>query len=202
MATTVEVENNLNSVRGQVMTISRTLPTGAQYFTVEGKDVDLKFNDMKNQLMQNPQSPDLITNRGPRAIVVLGHSVFSQAFDQDIDGNNVVIFNKGMSDESRAAIVAGGVNFGQTTDDAMKDALRGELRIFADGIKTVTKANALNQAELDRWVALKNQIDRYCDSIRSTIASNKKKALDYQEAINKFKPEVDLGAGAVSVPVE
>lgn len=202
MATTVEVENNLNSVRGQVINISRTLPTGAQYFTVEGKDVDLKFNDMKNQLMQNPQSPDLITNRGPRAIVVLGHSVLSQAFDQDIDGNNVVIFNKGLSDESRAAIVAGGVNFGQTTDDAMKDALRGELRIFADGIKTVTKANALNQAELDRWVALKNQIDRYCDSIRSTIASNKKKALDYQDAINKFKPEVDLAAGAVSVPVE
>lgn len=200
--TTIEVESNLNSVRGQVMNISRTLPTGAQYFTVEGKDVDLKFNELKNQLLQNPQSPDLIMNRGPRAIVVLGHSVLSQEFAQDIDGNNVVIFNKGLSDESRAAIVAGGANFGQTTDDAMKDALRGELRIFADAIKTVTKANALNQAELDRWVAQKNLIERYCDSIRSTIASNKKKALDYQDALNKFKPEVNLGDGPVSVSVE
>ena len=200
--TNIEMENNLNPVRGQVMNISRMIPTGAQYFTVEGKDVDLKFNDTKNQLLQNPQSPDLITNRGPRAIVVTGHSVLSQEFAQDIDGNNVVIFNKGMSDESRAAIVAGGSTFGQTTDDAMKDALRGELRIFADGIKTVTKANSLNQAELDRWIALKNQIERYCDSLRSTIASNKKKALDYQDAISKFKPEVELGTGAVSVTVE
>lgn len=200
--TTIEVEQSLNPVRGQVMNISRMIPTGAQFFTIEGKDVDLKFNEIRNQLMQDPLSPELITNRGPRAIAVIGHSVLSQEFAKDIDGNNVVIFNKGMGDESRAAIVAGGSTFGQTTDSAMKDALRGEARIFADAVKTVTMANALNQTELDRWEALKKQCERYCDSLRSTIASNKKKASDYQDQLNRFKPEVNLGDGPVTVSVE
>ena len=68
----------------------------------------------------------------------------------------------------------------------------GLAEAFANGIKTVTKVNVLNQNELDRWEALKKQIERYCDSLRSTIAANKKKAQEYQESIDKFKPEVDL----------
>lgn len=190
--TKVEIEQGLNPIRGQVMNISHLLPVGAKYFTIEPKDVDLKFIERKNEIAQNPQAPDLITNRGPRAILVQDHSVLSQEFAFDVEGNRVVIFNKGMADESTANVVAGSTPFGQVSDDAMKDALRGELRIFANGIKTVTKVNALNQNELDRWEALKKQIERYCDSLRSTIAANKKKAQEYQEAIDKFKPEVDL----------
>ena len=190
--TKVEIEAGLNPIRGQVMNISHLLPVGAKYFTVEPKDVDLKFVERKNEIAQNPQAPDLITNRGPRAILVQDHSVLSQEFAFDVEGNRVVIFNKGMADESTANVVAGNTPFGQVSDDAMKDALRGELRIFANGIKTVTKVNVLNQNELDRWEALKKQIERYCDSLRSTIAANKKKAQEYQESIDKFKPEVDL----------
>jgi len=190
--TKVEIEAGLNPIRGQVMNISHLLPVGAKYFTVEPKEVDLKFNERKNEIVQNPQAPDLITNRGPRAILVQDHSVLSQEFAFDVEGNRVVIFNKGLADESTANVVAGNTPFGQVSDDAMKDALRGELRIFANGIKTVTKVNVLNQNELDRWDALKKQIERYCDSLRSTIAANKKKAQEYQEAIDKFKPEVDL----------
>lgn len=190
--TKVEIEQGLNPIRGQVMNISHLLPVGAKYFTIEPKDVDLKFIERKNEIAQNPQAPDLITNRGPRAILVQDHSVLSQEFAFDVEGNRVVIFNKGMADESTANVVAGSTPFGQVSDDAMKDALRGELRIFANGIKTVTKVNALNQNELDRWEALKKQIERYCDSLRSTIAANKKKAQEYQEAIDKFNPEVDL----------
>lgn len=200
--TQIEIDNLLNPIRGQVMNISRTLPTGSQYFTVEAVDVDKTFEDRKTQVATNPASPDLIMNRGPRVITMKGHSVISQDFTQDIDGNNVVVFNKGLSDETKAAIVTGGGSFGQTTDDAMKDAIRGELRIFADGIKTATKANMLNQNELDRWAAEKARIERYMDSIRSAIASNKKKAEDYKAALAKFKPEVDLGGGSVSVAIE
>lgn len=190
--TKIEIEAGLNPIRGQVMNISHLLPVGAKYFTIEPKDVDLKFTEHKNEIAQNPQSPDLITNRGPRAILVQDHSVLSQEFAFDVEGNKVVIFNKDQADESRASIVTGNTPFGQISDDAMRDALRGESRIFANGMKTVTKANALNQAELDRWVALKNQIERYCDSLRSTIAANTKKAQEYQQAIDKFKPEVDM----------
>jgi hypothetical protein len=136
-----------------------------------------------------------------------GHSVISQDFAQDVDGNNVVIFNKGKDDETKAPIIVSGSQstFGQTTDDAMKDALRGETRIFADGIKTATKANMLNQNELARWEALGKLCNSYCDTLRSAIASNKKKAEDYMQEILKFKPDLDLTGAAepsVSVVVE
>lgn len=191
--TQIEIENSLNPMRGLVMNISRALPTGAQYFTVEGVDVDKTFEERKSAIIVNPKSPELIMNRGPRVITMKGHSVISQEFTQDIDGSNVVVFNKGLGDETKAAIVAGGATFGQTTDDAMKDAIYGEPRIFADGIKTATKANMLNQKELDRWAAEKARIERYMDSIRSAISANTKKAEDYKAALAKFKPEVDLG---------
>lgn len=202
--TQIEIDNNLNPIRGQVINISRTLPTGSQYFTVDAKDVDKTFEERKEQISANPISPDIITNRGPRVIVMTGHNVISQDFTQDIDGNNVVVFNKGLGDETRAAIVSGASPFGQTTDDAMKDAIRGEMRIFADGVKTATKANVLNQNELERWMAEQKRIERFCDSIRSAIAANKKKAEDYKAALAKYKAEVDLtdGAGSVSVTIE
>ena len=203
----IEIENCLNPIRGQVMNISRALPTGAQYFTIAANDVDKKFAERKQQIDSNPASPEIITNRSPRVIVMRGHSVISQDFAQDIDGNNVVIFNKGKDDETKAPIIVSGSQstFGQTTDDAMKDALRGETRIFADGIKTATKANILNQNELARWEALKKLCESYCDTLRSAIASNKKKAEDYMQEILKFKPDLDLTGAAepsVSVVVE
>jgi hypothetical protein len=206
--TKVEMDNILNPIRGQVMNISRSLPTGAQYFTVAANDVDKKFAERKQQIDANPASPEIITNRGPRVIVMRGHSVVSQDFAQDVDGNSVVIFNKGQEDETKAPIIVSGSQstFGQTTDDAMKDALRGETRIFADGIKTATKANMLNQNELARWEAMKKLCESYCDTLRSAIASNKKKAEDYKEAILKYKPDLDLtGASegsSVTVVVE
>lgn len=202
--TPIELDNILNPIRGQVMNISRTLPTGAQYFTVAANDFDKKFAERKQQIDSNPASPDIITNRGPRVIVMRGHSVVSQDFAQDIDGNSVVVFNKGLEDETKASIIVSGsqATFGQATDDAMKDALRGETRIFADGIKTATKANQLNQNELARWEAMKKQCESYCDTLRSAIASNKKKAEDYKEAILKYKPDLDLtGTGEPSVTV-
>jgi len=188
----IEIESGLNNVRGQVMNISHMLPVGAKFFQVEGKDIDLKFNERKNEIMQTPNSPELYLNRGPRAIIVQDHSVLSQEFTFDIEGNKVVIFNKDQKDESRANIVAGNTPFGQISDDAMRDALRGEPRIFANGKKTVQTANVLNRAELDRLTAMIKQLERYCDSLRSTIASNLKKAEEYEKAIADFKPEFDM----------
>lgn len=197
-----EIDIQLDPVRGQVVNFSRMLPVGAKYYTIEAKNVDKTYDERKATIATNPTSPELLMNRAPRVIVVTDHSVFNQEFAVDMEGNNVVTFNKGMSDEAQAAVVLGGANFGQTTDDAMKDAINGEVRIFADGIKTATKANMLNQNELERWIAEKNRIQCYIDSIKSTIASNKKKVEDYQESMKKFKPAIDLGNGPVTVTVE
>lgn len=196
-----ELEIQLDPIRGQVMNISRMLPTGAKYYTIESKDVDKTFEERKNQILTNPTSPELIFNRSPRVIVVMDHSVVSQSFKTDLEGNKVVVFNEGAADQAQATIVAGGVNFGVASDEAMKDALRGQLRIFADGIKICTKANALNNSELERTIAERDRLNGIIDSIKSAISSNKKKVEEYQAVVNKFKPEIDLGAGPVSVTV-
>ena len=201
--TQIEIENNLNPIRGQVMSISRALPTGSQYFTVEAAEVDKKYNENKERISSNPTSPDLITNRGPRVIVMKSHNVITQEFTQDIDGNSVVVFNKSLGDETRAAIVSGAAVPFQTTEEAMKDSLRGETRIFADAIKTATMANVLNKNELDRLEALKAWCERCADSVRSAIASNKKKAEDYKAALAKMKDTVDLlSDGPMQVTIE
>lgn len=200
--TPIEIENNLNPIRGQVMSISRALPTGSQYFTVEVAEVDKKYNEKKEIIISNPKSPELITNRCPRVIVMKSHNVITQEFAQDLDGNNVVVFNKSLGDETRAAIVSGAEIPFQTTDEAMKDALRGEIRIFADAVKTATKANALNQNELERLEALKKWCESCADSVRSAIASNKKKAEEYKAALAKIKDVVDISDGPVAVHIE
>lgn len=189
------IDTALDSVRAQVMNISRTLPTGAKFYKVEATDIDQGFEERKNQLLADPNTPEFIINRSPRVVMLKDFSVKSQDFEVDIDGNKMVIFNKGTKEQAQATIVAGGVNFGQTTDEAMKDALRGQDRIFADGIKTATKANILNTAELTRVEAMVKYWSSKADSIRSAIASNSKKVKDYQEALAKFKKEVDLSAG-------
>ena len=202
--TEIEMNNNLDPIRAQVMSISRALPTGSKYFTVEAADVDKTFNERKNQIASNPTSPEIITNRGPRMIVMKSHNVITQEFAHDTDGSSVVLFNRGQGDETRAAIVSGGSVPFQTTDEAMKDSLRGETRIFADAIKTATKANVLNRNELERWENMKKACERYCDALRSAIASNTKKAEEYKDALAKMKDVVDLtdAANTVKVTIE
>jgi len=200
--TNIEIETTLNPVRAQVMSISRALPTGSQYFTVDANDVDKKYKERKEQISSNPTSPELITNRCPRVIVMKSHNVVSQDFAKDLDGNNVVLFNKGLGDETRATVVAGASVPFQTTDDAMRDALRGEPRIFADAIKTCIKANNLNQNELDRLTALKNWCDSCMDSVRSAISSNKKKAEEYKAALDKMQENVNLEENPIQVVIE
>ena len=126
-----EIEIALDPIRGQVMNISRMLPTGAKFYTIESKDVDQQFEKKKSNLMANPTSPEFLVNRSPRVIHVKDHSVITQQFKTDIEGNRVVVFNPDTDDSAQATVVAGDVTFGQATDEAMKDALHGQNRVFA-----------------------------------------------------------------------
>lgn len=196
------VEINLDPIRGQVCAISKMLPVGSKYYTIHSKDIDQQFEKKKAALMANPASPDLILNRSPRVIMVRDHNVITQTFKTDIDGTQRVVFNPETEDEAQATVIAGDVNFAQTTDEAVKDALLGQSRIFANGIKTATKANMLNQAELDRVNETIKYLQSIKDSLTSAIASNTKKVKEYEEAVAKFKQPVDFaGDGSVHVVV-
>lgn len=198
-----KMDMNLAGVRGQVVTITRSLPAGAKFFTVDRNDVDKQFEEKKARVLQNPQSQEFLYNRSPRVIIVKDQTVLSQELVEDADNNTVIVFNKGMDSEARALAIPGGtgVTF-QTTDEAMKDALNnGIVRIFADGEKTAQKANELNQAELQRALAEAERWAKIADSIRSAIASNKKKAQDYAEEIKKVKSVMEIPESSSTVIV-
>lgn len=197
-----EIEMNLDPVRGQVRAISAMLPVGSKYYTVNAKDIDQQFAKKLAAIQSDPSSPTLLLNRSPRVIMVRDHSVIEQQFKTEVDGTRMVVFNPKTEDEANATIVAGDTNVFQTTDEAFRAALSGQRPIFASGVKTATKANLLNQAELDRLIDVKKTIDAYIDTLKSAIASNTKKVKDYEEAIAKFSKPVDLdGNGSVHVVV-
>jgi hypothetical protein len=200
-----ELELALDPIRGQVINISRMLPTGAKFYTIEAKDVDQQFEKKKNAIMANPLSPEFITNRSPRVIHVKDHSVVTQQFkvSAGMDGkvNNVVVFNPDTDDSAQATVIAGDVTFGQATDEAMKDALQGQNRIFADGVKICTKANQVNQAELDRVMEQIRYWQSIKDSLQSAISSNTKKVQDYLSQIEKNKQPVEMSGEGSSVTV-
>jgi hypothetical protein len=194
-----ETETALDPIRGQVINISRMLPTGAKFYTIESKDIDQQFEKKKNAIMSNPLSPEFITNRSPRVIHVKDHSVVAQQFKVSVgmDGktDNVVVFNPDTDDSAQATVIAGDVTFGQATDEAMKDALQGQNRIFADGVKICTKANQVNQAELDRVMEQIRYWQSIKDSLQSAISSNTKKVQDYLAQVEKFKQPINMKDG-------
>lgn len=198
-----ELEIALDPIRGQVRAISTMLPVGSKFYTVEGKDIDQQYDKKKAALMANPSSPELLLNRSPKVVMIRDHSVLTQTFKTDIDGNRIVVFNPETEDEAQATIVAGDVTFAQTTDEALKDALNGQTRIFASGVKTATKANALNRAELDRVVATIEYLKRIKDSLESAISSNSKKVQEYENQIASYKQPINMGTegGPVHVVV-
>lgn len=202
MSNIKELEISLDSVRGQVRNISQMLPVGSKYYTVDAKDVDQQFEKKRAAAISNPASPDIILNRSPRVIVIRDHSVISQSFKTDINGNRVVVFNPDTDEEAQAAVVAGDLNFGQATDEALKDALLGQQRIFANGVKLATKANSINRVELERVDAMIEYLKRMKDSLQSAIASNAKKVQDYEDQIAAAKRPVEMtGDGSVTVVV-
>lgn len=198
--------DSMNQVRGSVIALSKMIPVGAQFYTVNvdnPKDSVDEWQQRKNIVGANPKSPELFINRPPQVVKLRTENVLSQEFAIDQFGNNCVVFNRGMKSEATAAIVAGESEFGQATDEAVNEAIHGQNRIFADGLKTLTMANAANSAELTRWKQIRDMAQKYIDSIQSTIQDNVMKVESYNKTVKDTTPKVSIatGDGPVAVTV-
>lgn len=197
---------NMNQVRGSVIALSKMIPVGAQFYTLNLDNPKNSLEDWEKRkaiIGTNPKSPELFINRPPQVVKLRTENVLSQEFAVDQFGNNCVVFNRGMKSEATAAVVANDADFGQTTDEAVKDAIHGQTRIFADGMKTLTAANAANNAEYTRWKQIRDMAQSYMDSIQGTIQENVTKVEQYNKTVKETAPKVDLTAtdGPISVTV-
>lgn len=200
-------EVNMNAVAenlGQISALGSHL--GGKYFKAAAKETWTDFDNQKRTAELNPENGGFILNRSPRKFEVRDFDVIAQTIKTNpIDGTTCVVFNPGLDSEAEATIVAGEIGFGQTTDEALLEALKGEKRIFANGPKLLAKVNDLNQHELDRLTALIKALNAQKDSIISTMKANEKKVNDYEEALSKSKAALkttSTDSGTVSIQVE
>lgn len=200
-------EVNMNVVAenlGQISALGSHL--GGKYFKAAAKETWTDFDNQKRTAELNPENGGFILNRSPRKFEVRDFDVIAQTIKTNpIDGTTCVVFNPGLDSEAEATIVAGEIGFGQTTDEALLEALKGEKRIFANGPKLLNKVNDLNQHELDRLTALIKALNAQKDSIISTMKANEKKVNDYEEALAKSKAVLKTAttdSGTVSIQVE
>ncbi len=200
-------EVNMNVVAenlGQISALGSHL--GGKYFKAAAKETWTDFDNQKRTAELNPENGGFILNRSPRKFEVRDFDVIAQTIKTNqIDNTTCVVFNPGLDSEAEATIVAGEIGFGQTTDEALLEALKGEKRIFANGPKLLAKVNDLNQHELDRLTALIKALNAQKDSIISTMKANEKKVNDYEEALAKSKAVLKTAttdSGTVSIQVE
>lgn len=200
-------EVNMNAVTenlGQISVLGSHL--GGKYFKAAAKETWTDFDNQKRAAELNPENGGFILNRSPRKFEVRDFDVIAQTIRTNpIDNTTCVVFNPGLDSEAEATIVAGEMGFGQTTDEALLEALKGEKRIFANGPKLLAKVNDLNQHELDRLTALIKALNAQKDSIISTMKANEKKVNDYEEALSKSKAALkttSTDSGTVSIQVE
>ena len=196
----------VNENLGQISALGSHL--GGKYFKTVAKETWTGFDEAKRQIELNPESSALILNRSPRKFEIRDFDVISQLIKTNpVDGTTCVVFNPGTDTEAEAAIIAGEVGFGQATDEALAEALKGQPRIFANGPKLLTKVNNLNQHELDVLNALKKSIQSQIDSIVSTMKANEKKIMDFEANLQKSKARLNTpgsadSGGSVSIVVE
>lgn len=199
-------EVNMNVVAenlGQISILGAHL--GGKYFKTAAKETWTDFDNYKRQIDLNPENPQLVLNRSPRKFEIRDFDVISQTIKTAADGTTCVVFNPGTDSEAEATIIAGEVGFGQATDEALAEALKGQNRIFANGMKLLPKVNNLNQNEVDRLSAMIKILTQQKDSIISTMKANEKKVMDFEAALAKSKAALKTAttdSGSVSIVVE
>lgn len=173
--------------RKQISTLGGIL--GGKYFTIAAQETYPNFDKVKLENESN-NSLDFMPNRTPRRFIVRDHDVLSQAIETGADGTTKVVFNPGSADEAKASLISGNVGFGVATEDAVKDALTGQNRIFANGAAIAKKMNEYNQSELDRLNVFIKQLQSQRDAIMSTIKANTDKVNKYEQEIIASTPKV------------
>ena len=199
-------EVNMNIVTENIGKISALgSHLGGKYFKTAAKETWTDFDNQKRAIELDASGLGFILNRSPRKFEVRDFDVIAQAIRTTPDNTTVVVFNPGTESEAEATIIAGETGFGQATDEALTEALRGENRIFANGPKLLAKINSYNQHELDRLKGLIKALQAQADSIISTMKANEKKVTEYEDALAKskaaLKPATDSGS-TVSIKVE
>ena len=161
-------------------------------FTPNKENVIIDFNARHQQALENN---GLFLSRNVQRFKASIVNIMSLAIETDIDGESVVVINKGTKDEFRCP-----VNNPRFTKDATDDALReslsaseGNKSYFANGKKVKEAVNRLNVKELEKVENLISELEKIRTNLRTTIANNDAKIDNYYKQLdNKGGVEVSV----------
>lgn len=196
----------VNANCGIIRQIGMTPGLAGKFFTLSAKHALKDYKKIKEAIDANPQSQELFINRPIRTFDIKDHTVLAQAVESDAAGNLKVVFNPGTDEEAKAAIVAGGVGFGEPTVEAIKKALGsdGSGVIFANGKKLLKETNDLIDGEI-AWVdSLINRLQKAKQSLETSKSENASKINAYYTALSASMPKdsVTISGNTFEVAVE
>lgn len=194
----------VNASCGMIRQIGMTPGLAGKFFTLSAKYALKDYKKIKEAIDANPQSQELFINRPIRTFDIKSHVVLSQAVESDAVGNLKVVFNPGTDEEAKAAVIAGGVGFGEPTAEAIKKALGSEDSgvIFANGKKLLSETNGLIDGEI-AWVdSLINRLQKAKQSLETSKADNARKINEYYNALSASTPKDTVNVMGNSVEIQ
>lgn len=181
----------VNANCGIIRQIGNTPGLAGKFFTISTKHALKDYDKLKEAIDSNPQGPDLFVNRPIPTFDIKEHLVLSQVVESDATGNLKVIFNKGTDEEAKAAVVAGGIGFGEPTSAAIKKAIspNGSDVIFADGKKLLGETNDLIDGQI-AWIdTLMARLAKAKQSLETSKRENATKINAYYAALKASTPD-------------
>lgn len=164
---------------------------GKGVFTPVKENVITDFNSRHQKAVENN---DLFLSRNVQRFKAATVNIISMAVETDIDGESVVIINKGLKDEFRCP-----VNNPRFTKDATDEALRDSMNApeggksyFANGKKVKDAVNRLNLKELAKVEALQAELEKIAVNLKTTIANNDAKIDNYYKQLDSRPSDINV----------
>lgn len=177
---------------------------GTQIFKVEVRYAwqgGQKGFEEDKRAIETGEKKGFILNRSPRRLVAKNILIAAVALVKDIDDDVCIAINPR---EDGAADMLLPINdktldiMGKTTQDAIKEAIRGEKdHFFLDGKTLVQIINAQMKKEIEQLEELKENINKMVNTLKGDMALNEKKAKEVSDAwVNSALPvQVAMPAG-------
>lgn len=168
---------------------------GKAVFTPTKEGIILNFGQRSQQAAENN---GLFLNRQINRCKVAPVNITSLSVETDIDGESVVVINKGLTDaagnstEVRCPMSSPKFTK-EATDDNLRDSFEAKTRAyFSSGKKVRDAVNRINMKELEKVEGLISELEKVANNLRTTITNNDVLIENYYKQLDNKGAEVHV----------
>lgn len=170
---------------------------GRQIFKAQRVPCNLTFNKDARIAEENN---GLTTNRSTYRYKIVPIDIIGLNLDKDIDGTNVIVINKGRTDESGESIeIRCPIDCSKFTKEVTTENITDALNkkgtsdvFFANAKKLVETLNPSNINEVSRIENIISELNKQKEMILHTMEYNKNSVENYYRQLDKTKEHVKI----------